>query len=47
MFDWWLKTLFASMRRLDNSLIRTYVWDNDLSGSMQGAGGVGGLLEIS
>jgi RHS repeat-associated protein len=27
--------------------VRTYVWGNDLSGSMQGAGGVGGLLEIS
>jgi hypothetical protein len=26
---------------------RTYVWGSDLSGSMQGAGGVGGLLEVS
>jgi RHS repeat-associated protein len=27
------------------SLIRSYIWGLDLSGSMQGAGGVGGLLE--
>ena len=31
----------------NNSLIRSYVWGTDLSGSMQGAGGVGGLLEMS
>jgi RHS repeat-associated protein len=29
-----------------NGLIRSYVWGVDLSGSMQGAGGVGGLLAI-
>ena len=28
----------------NNSLLRSYVWGSDLSGSMQGAGGVGGLL---
>jgi RHS repeat-associated protein len=28
-------------------LIRSYVWGNDLSGSQQGAGGVGGLVEMS
>ncbi len=27
-----------------NALLRTYTWGTDLSGSMQGAGGVGGLL---
>ncbi len=27
--------------------LRSYVWGSDLSGSMQGAGGVGGLLEVS
>jgi RHS repeat-associated protein len=27
--------------------IRTYVWGSDLSGSIQGAGGVGGLLEVT
>jgi len=31
----------------NNSLIRYYVWGTDLSGSAQGAGGVGGLLEVS
>src|SRR5208283_798113 len=30
-----------------NGPIRTYLWGNDLSGTMQGAGGVGGLLEVS
>src|SRR6185436_4122736 len=29
-----------------NGLIRSYIWGLDLSGSMQGAGGVGGLLGI-
>jgi RHS repeat-associated protein len=28
----------------DGTLIRTYAWGTDLSGSLQGAGGVGGLL---
>ncbi len=30
-----------------SSIIELFVWGNDLSGSMQGAGGVGGLLEVS
>jgi RHS repeat-associated protein len=29
------------------SLVRNYVWGNDLSGSSQGAGGVGGLLQVT
>ena len=29
-----------------NELVRTYVWGLDLSGTLQGAGGVGGLLMI-
>jgi RHS repeat-associated protein len=29
------------------SLVRSYMWGNDMSGSQQGAGGVGGLLEVS
>jgi RHS repeat-associated protein len=29
------------------SLVRAYTWGTDLSGSQQGAGGVGGLLEVS
>jgi RHS repeat-associated protein len=31
----------------NNSKIRSYLWGTDLSGSIQGAGGVGGLLEVS
>jgi RHS repeat-associated protein len=31
----------------NGSLVRSYVWGNDLSGSQQGAGGVAGLLEVS
>jgi RHS repeat-associated protein len=27
--------------------VRTYVWGSDLSGSLQGAGGVGGLLKVT
>jgi len=30
-----------------NARVRTYVWGTDLSGSMQGAGGVGGLLKLT
>jgi RHS repeat-associated protein len=30
-----------------SSLLRSYVWGSDLSGTVQGAGGVGGLLEIT
>ncbi len=29
------------------ALVRSYVWGSDLSGSMQGAGGVGGLLQVT
>jgi RHS repeat-associated protein len=29
-----------------NNLVRSYIWGNDLSGSLQGAGGVGGLLAV-
>ncbi|MCP9496526.1 MAG: hypothetical protein MSG64_18955 [Pyrinomonadaceae bacterium MAG19_C2-C3] len=29
------------------SLVRSYVWGQDMSGSLQGAGGVGGLLTIN
>ncbi len=31
----------------NNSPMRTYLWGADLSGAMRGAGGVGGLLEVS
>jgi RHS repeat-associated protein len=37
--------LIAEMNALNNNApVRTYVWGLDLSGSLQGAGGVGGLL---
>ena len=44
LYDGW--NLLAE---LDSSLnpIRTYTWGSDLSGSLQGAGGVGGLLAVS
>jgi RHS repeat-associated protein len=30
-----------------NAKVRTYIWGIDLSGSLQGAGGVGGLLKVT
>jgi RHS repeat-associated protein len=44
VYDGW--NLVAEVKP-DNSKIRTYMWGSDLSGSLQGAGGVGGLLEVS
>jgi len=44
LYDGW--NLVAELNP-DNSRIRTYMWGSDLSGTMQGAGGVGGLLEVS
>jgi RHS repeat-associated protein len=44
LYDGW--NLIAEVT-LSDSLIRGYVWGADLSGSLQGAGGVGGLLELS
>jgi hypothetical protein len=44
LYDGW--NLVAEVQP-NNSLIRSYVWGSDLSGSMQGAGGVGGLLEVT
>jgi RHS repeat-associated protein len=37
----------AELRASDNALVRTYVWGLDLSESMDGAGGVGGLLWVT
>jgi len=37
----------AELRASDNALVRTYVWGLDLSGTDQGAGGVGGLLWLT
>ena len=36
----------AELNAGDNSLLRSYVWGLDLSGSLDGAGGIGGLLLI-
>ena len=44
LYDGW--NLVAELKP-DNTRFRTYVWGSDLSGSLQGAGGVGGLLEVS
>jgi RHS repeat-associated protein len=37
----------VELNTTDNALVRTYVWGQDLSGSMDGAGGVGGLLWLT
>ena len=44
VYDEW--NLVAELNATNNNLIRSYVWGLDLSGTTQGAGGVGGLLEI-
>lgn len=44
LYDGW--NLVAELKP-NNSLLRSYVWGSDLSGSLQGAGGVGGLLEVN
>ena len=44
VYDGW--NLIAELAP-NSSPIRTYLWGMDLSGDMQGAGGIGGLLEIS
>jgi len=37
----------AELNAGDNALVRSYVWGLDLSGSLDGAGGVGGLLWVT
>jgi RHS repeat-associated protein len=44
IYDGW--NLIATLNP-QSSIIESFMWGNDLSGSMQGAGGVGGLLEVS
>jgi RHS repeat-associated protein len=44
LYDGW--NLLAELNATNNAVIRSYVWGSDLSGTMQGAGGVGGLLFI-
>ena len=43
VYDGW--NLVAELNET-NGIIRSYLWGSDLSGAMQGAGGVGGLLAI-
>ena len=44
LYDGW--NLIAELNATNNAMIRSYVWGLDLSGSLQGAGGVGGLLIV-
>jgi len=46
LYDGW--NLVAELNTVSTpALVRSYVWGSDLSGSVQGAGGVGGLLELA
>jgi RHS repeat-associated protein len=44
VYDGW--NPLAELNGTNNAVIQSYVWGSDLSGSIQGAGGVGGLLFI-
>ena len=44
VYDGW--NLLAELNATNNNVIRSFMWGLDLSGSLQGAGGVGGLLEV-
>jgi RHS repeat-associated protein len=44
LYDGWL--LVGELNATNNAVIRSYLWGLDLSGSEQGAGGVGGLLAV-
>ena len=43
-YDGW--NLLATLNGTNDALVRSFMWGSDLSGSMQGAGGVGGLLLV-
>ncbi|MEI6779931.1 MAG: RHS repeat-associated core domain-containing protein [Verrucomicrobiota bacterium] len=45
LYDGW--NLLAEVNATNNAVIRSFLWGNDLSGSPQGAGGVGGLLMVA
>jgi RHS repeat-associated protein len=45
LYDGW--NLAAELNATNNILVRSYLWGLDLSGSPQGAGGVGGLLAVT
>ena len=44
VYDGW--NLLAELNATNNAVIRSFMWGIDLSGTVQGAGGVGGLLFI-
>jgi RHS repeat-associated protein len=44
LYDGWN---LASILNPQSSILQSFVWGSDLSGSMQGAGGVGGLVEVT
>jgi len=44
-YDGW--NLIAEVNAQTGELVRTYVWGLDLSGTFQGAGGIGGLLWVN
>jgi RHS repeat-associated protein len=45
LYDGW--NLIAELNATNNAVIRSYMWGLDLSGAMQGAAGVGGLLVVN
>ena len=45
VYDGW--NLLAELNATNNAVVRSFLWGSDLSGTMQGDGGVGGLLEVS
>jgi RHS repeat-associated protein len=45
LYDRW--NPIAQLNASNNNVIQLYIWGLDLSGTMQGAGGVGGLLEVN
>ncbi len=45
VYDGW--NLIAELSSTNRAVVNTFLWGPDLSRSMQGAGGVGGLLVVS
>ena len=45
LYDGW--NLLAELNATNNTIVRSYVWGLDLSGSLQGAGGIGAVLKVT
>jgi RHS repeat-associated protein len=45
LYDAWNQ--LASLNASNSAVVRAFLWGSDLSGTMQGAGGVGGLLAVN